>query len=159
MKLIIKQKIISWFDSYNVYDEKGNIVYVVKGKLAWGHKFVIYDATGKELGCINEKIITLLPMFEIYEGKEKVGYIKQKLTFIKPKYVCDLGDYEIDGDFWALNYKIKKSGTPVASVNKKFFSITDTYTIDCQKEDSFNILLIVVAIDAINCSANSSSSC
>lgn len=155
MKLIIKQKIISWFDSYNVYDEDGNVAYVIKGKLAWGHKFVIYDAKGKELGCINEKMITLLPVFEIYKDKNKVGFIKQKFTVWKPKYTCDLGDYEIDGDFWELNYKIKKSGIEVASVHKKFFSITDTYTIECPKEDAFDILLIVVAIDAINCSRNS----
>ena len=154
MKLIIKQKIISWFDSYNVYDENDNVVYVVKGKLAWGHKFVIFDASGKELGCINEKIISLLPTFEIYKGKEKIGLIKQKLTLWKPKYTFDLDEYEIDGDFWGLNYKIKKSGNEIASINKKFFSITDTYTINSSKEDAFNVLLIVVAIDAANCVNN-----
>ena len=154
MKLIIKQKIISWFDSYNVYDENDNVVYVVKGKLAWGHKFVIFDASGKELGCINEKIISLLPTFEIYKGKEKIGLIKQKLTLWKPKYTFDLDEYEIDGDFWGLNYNIKKSGNEIASINKKFFSITDTYTINSSKEDAFNVLLIVVAIDAANCVNN-----
>ena len=154
MKLIIKQKIISWFDSYNVYDENDNVVYVVKGKLAWGHKFVIFDASGKELGCINEKIISLLPTFEIYKGKEKIGLIKQKLTLWKPKYTFDLDEYEIDGDFWGLNYKIKKSGNEIASINKKFFSIIDTYTINSSKEDAFNVLLIVVAIDAANCVNN-----
>lgn len=154
MKLIIKQKIISWFDSYNVYDENDNVVYVVKGKLAWGHKFIIFDASGKELGCINEKIISLLPTFEIYKGKEKIGLIKQKLTLWKPKYTFDLDEYEIDGDFWGLNYKIKKSGNEIASINKKFFSITDTYTINSSKEDAFNVLLIVVAIDAANCVNN-----
>ena len=154
MKLIIKQKIISWFDSYNVYDENDNVVYVVKGKLAWGHKFVIFDASGKELGCINEKIISLLPTFEIYKGKEKIGLIKQKLTLWKPKYTFDLDEYEIDGDFWGLNYKIKKSGNEIASINKKFFSITDTYTINSSKEEAFNVLLIVVAIDAANCVNN-----
>ena len=154
MKLIIKQKIISWFDSYNVYDENDNVVYVVKGKLAWGHKFVIFDASGKELGCINEKIVSLLPTFEIYKGKEKIGLIKQKLTLWKPKYTFDLDEYEIDGDFWGLNYNIKKSGNEIASINKKFFSITDTYTINSSKEDAFNVLLIVVAIDAANCVNN-----
>jgi uncharacterized protein YxjI len=155
MKLIIRQKIVSWFDSYNVYDENGNVVYIIKGKLAWGHKFVICDANGIELGCINERIITFLPEFEIYKNNLKVGAIKQKLSVFKPKYTCDLNDYEIDGDFLGLNYEVKKSNNVVATVTKKFFSITDTYTIDCQKEDAFNILLIVVAIDAVNCGNNS----
>ena len=152
MKLIIKQKIISWFDSYNVYDEHGNIVYIIKGKLAWGHKFVVCDANGMELGHIKERIITFLPECEIYKDNIKIGSVKKKLTLFKPKYTCNLGDYEIDGDLWEFNYKVKKNRSVVATVSRKFFSLADTYTIDCQKEDSFNVLLIVVAIDAINCS-------
>ena len=49
MKLLFKQRLFSWFDSYDIYDEFGNTVYVVKGQLSWGHKLVIYDADGNEL--------------------------------------------------------------------------------------------------------------
>ena len=48
MKLLFKQRLFSWFDSYDIYDEAGNTVYVVKGQLSWGHKLVIYDAYGNE---------------------------------------------------------------------------------------------------------------
>ena len=44
LKLLFKQRLFSWFDSYDIYDETGNTVYVVKGQLSWGHKLVIYDA-------------------------------------------------------------------------------------------------------------------
>ena len=44
LKLLFKQRLFSWFDSYDIYDEAGNTVYVVKGQLSWGHKLVIYDA-------------------------------------------------------------------------------------------------------------------
>ena len=50
MKLLFKQRLFSWFDSYDIYDEAGNTVYVVKGQLFWGHKLVIYDAYGNEVG-------------------------------------------------------------------------------------------------------------
>ena len=50
MKLLFKQRLFSWFDSYDIYDEFGNTVYVVKGQLSWGHKLVIYDADGNEIG-------------------------------------------------------------------------------------------------------------
>ena len=40
MKLLFKQRLFSWFDSYDIYDEAGNTVYVVKGQLSWGHKLV-----------------------------------------------------------------------------------------------------------------------
>ena len=35
MKLLFKQRLFSWFDSYDIYDEFGNTVYVVKGQLSW----------------------------------------------------------------------------------------------------------------------------
>lgn len=43
MKLLFKQRFFSWFDSYDIYDESGQIIYQVEGRLSWGHKLVIYD--------------------------------------------------------------------------------------------------------------------
>ena len=37
MKLLFKQRAFTWFDSYDIYDENENTVYVVKGQLSWGH--------------------------------------------------------------------------------------------------------------------------
>ena len=37
MKLLFKQRIFSWLDSYDIYNEQGEKVYTVKGELAWGH--------------------------------------------------------------------------------------------------------------------------
>ena len=52
MKLLFKQRLFSWFDSYDIYDEAGNTVYAVKGQLSWGHKLAIYDAYGNEVGMV-----------------------------------------------------------------------------------------------------------
>ena len=52
MKLLFKQRFFSWFDSYDIYDENGNTVFTVQGKMAWGHKLVIYDQNGHEVGKI-----------------------------------------------------------------------------------------------------------
>ena len=37
MKLFFKQRFFSWFDSYDIYNEAGETVYTVEGKLSWGH--------------------------------------------------------------------------------------------------------------------------
>lgn len=34
MQLLFKQRMFSWFDSYDIYNEAGEVVYVVKGQLA-----------------------------------------------------------------------------------------------------------------------------
>ncbi len=43
MKLLFKQRIFSWLDSYDIYNEQGEKVYTVKGELAWGHCLKIMD--------------------------------------------------------------------------------------------------------------------
>ena len=48
MKLLFKQRAFTWFDSYDIYDENENTVYVVKGQLSWGHCLKIFDASEEE---------------------------------------------------------------------------------------------------------------
>ncbi len=69
MKLLIKQRIFSWRDSYDIYDEAGNVKYIVKAEfLAMGHQLHVYDANMREIGQINQKLITFLPQFEVVIG-------------------------------------------------------------------------------------------
>ena len=65
MRLLFKQRMFSWFDSYDIYDENENTVYVVKGQFAWGHCLKIFDASGWEVGTVKQKVLTLLPKLEI----------------------------------------------------------------------------------------------
>ena len=59
MKLFIKQRAFTWFDSYNVFDEDGNVIYTIKGELSWGHCLRIYDTQNNEVGMIKEKRLTV----------------------------------------------------------------------------------------------------
>ena len=68
MKMLFKQRLFSWFDSYDIYDEQGNVMFVVKGQLSWGHCLKIYDSAGYELGTVQERVLTFLPAFDLYEG-------------------------------------------------------------------------------------------
>ena len=99
MKLLFRQRIFSWFDSYDIYDENGNTVFVVKGQLAWGHCLKICDPQGHELGLVKEKIITFLPKFELYEGGRHIGRISKKLSLFSPKFSIDFNGWQVEGNF------------------------------------------------------------
>ena len=43
MKMLFRQRFFSWFDSFDIYDEAGNTLYIVKGQLSWGHCLKIFD--------------------------------------------------------------------------------------------------------------------
>ena len=154
MKLLFKQRLFSWFDSYDIYDEDGNSVYTVKGQLSWGHCLKIYDADAHEVGTIQERILTLLPKFEVYLGNQYVGSISKEFSFFTPKFNIDYNGWHVDGDFFEWDYSIlNQSGQQIAEVSKQLFNWTDTYVIDVQNpNDALGALMLVLAIDAEKCS-------
>lgn len=154
MRLLFKQRMFSWFDSYDIYDEAGNTLYVVKGQLSWGHCLKIYNANGNEIGTVKERIFTLLPKFEIYMNDNYVGCISKEFTFFKPAYNIDFKGWHVEGDFFEWDYQISdRMGQCVAAVSKQLFNWTDTYVIDvCNSQDALAALMLVLAIDAEKCS-------
>ena len=154
MRLLFKQRLFSWFDSYDIYDEDGNTVYTAKGQLSWGHCMKIFDAHGNEIGMIQERVLTLLPKFEIYLGGNYVGCIQKEFTFFKPVFDIDYSGWHVEGDFFEWDYNIlNSSGGCVARVSKELLNWTDTYVIDVNNpQDALGALLLVLAIDAEKCS-------
>ena len=154
MRLLFKQRLFSWFDSYDIYDEDGNTVYTVKGQLSWGHCMKIFDAHGNEIGMIQERLLTLLPKFEIYLGGNYVGCIRKEISFFKPVFDIDYSGWHVEGDFFEWDYNIlNSSGGCVARVSKELLNWTDTYVIDVNNpQDALGALLLVLAIDAEKCS-------
>ncbi len=153
MKLLFKQRFFSWFDSYDIYNEAGQTVYTVKGQLAWGHCLKIYDAQGREIGTVKERILTFLPKFEMYRGQQYMGCISKEFTFFRPKFNIDCNGWTVDGNWLEWDYQIlDRSGRPVASVTKEL-NWTDTYVIDvADPQDALSALMLVLAIDAEKCS-------
>lgn len=77
----IQAALFSWFDSYDIYDEDGNTVFTVEGKLAWGHCLHILNAAGDHIGTVQQRVLTFLPKFELYIGKLYYGCIRKEFTF------------------------------------------------------------------------------
>ncbi|MBR7133241.1 MAG: LURP-one-related family protein [Clostridia bacterium] len=154
MKLLFKQKLFSWFDSYDIYNEAGETVYTVKGELAWGHSLRIYDANGNAIGTVKEKIFTWLPKFEMYLRDQYIGCISKEFTFFKPKFSIDCNGWQVDGDWLEWDYTIlSPNGNCIASVSKELWNWTDTYAIDIvDPSDAIYVLMLVLAIDAEKCS-------
>ena len=154
MKLLFKQKMFSWFDSYDVYSESGTTLYTVKGQLSWGHCLKIFDNSGIEVGTVKQKILTFLPTFEIYIGDKYLGSIKREFAFFKPVYNIDFNGWHVEGNLFEWDYSIvDRNGKSVAAVSKELFNWTDTYTIDVlNPEEAVYALMLVIAIDAEKCS-------
>ncbi len=156
MKLLFRQRFFSWFDSYDIYDEHENTVYTVKCQLSWGHCLKIYDASGREVGTVKERVFTFLPKFELYEGSQYIGCISKEISFLKPSYNIDFNGWEIRGSFMEWDYTITGAGgREIAVISKELFHMTDTYVLDIEDpENMLYVLMFILAIDAEKCSRN-----
>ena len=154
MRMLFKQRFFSWFDSYDIYDEDGNVLFTVEGQLAWGHRLHILDAQGVHIATVKEHIFTFLPQFDLYLGEEQVGTLSKELALFSPRYNIDYNGWTVTGDFWEWEYTIRDSaGQPAAEISKQLMNWTDTYVIDVPNpDDALPALMVVLAIDAEKCS-------
>lgn len=156
MQMLFKQRFFSWFDSYDIYDEEGRVLYTVKGQLAWGHLLRVYDADGYEVATLKERVLTFLPKFEMYAGSEYVGCITKQFSLFTPRFDIDCNGWQVEGDFMGWEYSIlDDAGYQVAAVSKQLFNWTDTYVIDvADPANALCALMLALAIDAEKCSRN-----
>ena len=84
MRLLIKQRVFSWTDTYDVYDEYEHPKYFVKAEfLTLGHQIHVYDQSGNEIGMVKQRFPTLLPAFDEWAGmrqhSENVFFFKAEI--------------------------------------------------------------------------------
>ena len=77
MRLMIKQRVFAWTDTYDIYDEWGNKKYFVKSEaFRLTHQVHVYDIAGNEIGLISQRLFTFLPTFDISVGGRPCGSIR-----------------------------------------------------------------------------------
>lgn len=157
MELLIKQRVFSWTDTYDVYDSEMNAKYFVRGDFfSLGHRIRIYDKfTGEELGCVQQRLLTLMPTFDIEIDGQTVGTIRKKFTFFTQDYQVDYRGWDVEGDFLGWDYRVTEGNREVMAISKEWLTWGDTYTLRCDNSaNELPGLLLVIAIDAANCTHN-----
>lgn len=156
MKLLIKQRVFSWTDTYDIYDEAGEVKYFVKAELmSLGHRLHVYDRFGQEIGLIKEKVLTFLPSFEVEANGKTIGRIQKKFTLLHPRYEVDFQGWMVEGDMMGWNYDVYSENGYILHISKQLLQWGDTYVLDfVNPQDEWMALLLVLAIDAANCSDN-----
>ena len=156
MRMYFKQRLFSWFDSYDIYDEDGATLYTVEGQLSWGHCLHILDAAGRHVGTVQERVLTLLPKFELYFGEQYVGCVQKEFSLLRPRYHVDCNGWRMEGNFWEWDYTIwDDGGNSIAQISKELLHWTDTYVMEvADPRNALCVLMLVLAIDAEKCSRN-----
>ena len=160
-QLYIKQKVFSIGEKFTVTDAAGNPRFTVEGSfMSIPKRFHITDAqTGFEAATVEKKVLSWLPHFDVLVGGSTVASIDKEFTFFKPKYRIDAQGLEVEGDWWDMNFQVRRGGIVVAEVAQRWLSWGDTYEVTVH-DDSMETLIvaIVVAIDKVKADESSASS-
>ena len=157
MQLYFKQRLFSWFDSYDIYNAAdGSVAFTVEGQLAWGHCLHILDPQGRHIATVQQRVLTFLPKFDLYVGERCIGQIRKEFTLFRPSFVLDGLGWQVEGSFMEWDYTIDSASRGcIATITKELFHWTDTYVIDvADPQDALGALMVVLAIDAEKCSRN-----
>ncbi|MGB1931036.1 MAG: LURP-one-related/scramblase family protein [Mariniblastus sp.] len=150
----IKEKFWSWGDKFTITDEQGNKQFVVDGQaFSWGDKLSFQDLEGNELAFINQRLMSLMPRYQILTNGTVFAEVIKEFSWFQQKFKLDVpgpNDYEIDGSFWQHEFNFTRSGRKVASVSKKLWAWTDSYGVNIvDGEDDVSILCACIVIDQV----------
>ena len=150
-KLYIKQKVFSFGDKYNIYNESGQPVFSVQGEVfTFGAKIHIYDATGTEIFFIQQKLFRFLPEYHIYSGNTLSAIIKKEFSFFTPKLSIqsEFGDYTFVGNLFGMDFSILRNNISVGELHKVWLSWGDSYELIINNDNDIPLFCALsIAID------------
>ena len=139
-------------DSY-ITDGVGQPVLHVDGKvLSLHNRLILRDPAGREVGQVHRKLAALRPTYEItIDGKDVAEVRKHLFTPFGDRFTIDVpcpDDMQISGDLFSHEFTIDRDGQVVATVSKRWLTLTASYAVEVAPgEDDLLILASVLALD------------
>ncbi|HPE69185.1 MAG TPA: LURP-one-related family protein [Thermotogota bacterium] len=153
MRYKIREKIFSFADRFTIKNEMDEPCYTVRGKVfSFGNKLFLEDLQGNELVYIEQKLFRWLPEYHLFRNGQEMAMVKRKFSFFRPKFeiFSELGDFTVEGNFWAHEFSILQNGLTVASISKKWFSFSDSYGVEIANTEQTELLLaLTIVLDQV----------
>lgn len=150
----IRERIFDFGDNFVITDQHDTPIFQVKGKVfSWGDKLSFQDMNDNELAFISQKLLKLMPTYEIQIDGQVFAEVRKEFSWFNKKFTLDVpgpNDYTIDGSFWEHDFTFTRSTGLAAVVSKKHFSWSDSYSVHVQDdEDHLAILCACIVIDQV----------
>ena len=154
MRIIVKNKYVSWGGSSKVEDAAGNPLYRVKGKVfSWTKKKRLVDLNGNLLYRIRNKWPTFLMHSALIcdvDGN-KLCKVRQALRVNQLYMVEDCSDdIRIIGTP-LMGMEVTRNGEYIGTIRRKFWSLRDYFELDVPDgQDPTFMIALTIAIDNIH---------
>ena len=150
---MIRERLFRLGEDSDITDEAGQPVLHVDGKvLSLHNRLILRDPAGRETGQVHRKLAALRPTYEISIGGKDVAEIRRHLLApFGERFTIDVhgaGGMEIDGDLLSHEFTIQRDGQTVATISKRWLTMTASYAVEVSPgEDDLLILASVLALD------------
>ncbi len=145
---------VSIGDDFRITDQDGNLAYLVDGKALRVRSTLLFlDPAGTELYRIQEKVLRVRESMSVQrpDGSVAARVHNALLTPLRDRWTIDVpggDDLQATGNILDHEYRIRRGGTTVASVSRRWFRVRDTYGVEIAAgEDAALLLSVVVVID------------
>ena len=154
MRYQLKQRFIGFGDDFYIYDESGEKRYFIDGyAFSFGQKFAFKDVNGRKIGMIKKRLFTFFPSYNVTMESGQSAIVKKSPFAFRDKFIIDVpgpDDYTVVGRLIEHEYNFYRNKQVEATVSRKFFRATDTYSVDIPGAHNHELLLAcAVAIDMV----------
>ena len=153
MRYVIRERLFRLGEDSDITDEQGQPIYHVDGKVLSLHNtLIVRDLAGTEVARVERRLIALRPTYRITRQGEEVAELRKKLfsPFVD-RFTIDIPgphDLQMTGSLFEHEYTITRDDQVVATVSKRWLSLTETYGVEITPgEDDVLILASVLALD------------
>ena len=150
---VIRERMFRMGEDSDITDEAGRPVLQVDGKvLSLHNRLVLRDPAGREAWQVHRKLAALRPTYQISIGGKDLAEVRKHLfTPFGERFTIDVhgaGEMEISGDLLGHEFTIERDGQAVATVSKRWLTMTASYAVEVAPgEDDVLILASVLALD------------
>ena len=150
---VIRERMFRLGEDSDITDQAGQPVLHVDGKvLSLHNRLILRDPAGREVGQVHRKLAALRPAYEITLGGKDVAEVRKHLfTPFGERFTIDVpgpDDMQISGDLFSHEFTIDRDGQVVATVSKRWLTVTASYAVEVAPgEDDLLILASVLALD------------
>lgn len=151
MKLYFKQKVFTFKQKTDIFDEFGNIMFRAEGEIfSLGRRMHVYDNMNNEVAFVQQRLLHLMPRFSVYINGQYIADVVREFTLFRNNYRIEGLNWHIDGDFLAHDYRITYGGRYIASIHKHWMTWGDSFEIDiAYEQDTVMALAVIIAIDCV----------
>lgn len=150
MQYIIEQQ-MDIRDSYLIYDDRMELVYLSKSNVGWGYSLELMQPNGKAVAELRKPHPLAFVGMDIYVKGLKIGRMTLSwFNFAKEKFKVSGLDWYVENDDFGCDFDIwSKNHEHLASIEKNFFRATDVWTVTVFEDvNGLNALLVALSLDA-----------